>query len=346
MVVFDVIIVGAGPAGCAAAYDLGAAGKKVLLLDKENFPRKKSCAGMIPASVVKNLRYSVAPVLHRKVSRSRITLNDETSEYISETIFLASRAEFDHYCLMQTLQQGVLFKRIEGIAEIDLSCGVLIHTEEGEALRANVVIGCDGAVSAVRKILRPEVRPAYAFALEAEVPHCPHIPKEEIYFDFTAVKNSYGWICSKKDHINAGIYCRDRRHIKKADLIRFIRKYGLEEPPEISGALINIGNKTTPIAADDVLLAGDAAGFTDALTGGGIHEAVISGKCAAQAVLESQCIKPFQRYRELIRPLQLRIENKKKCADFLYARIPSEQSFAELLHRIPLSAIGGTPVEL
>ena len=332
MAAFDVIIVGAGPAGCAAAYDLGAAGKKVLLLDKKDFPRKKSCAGMIPASVVKNLRYSVAPVLQRKVSRSRIILNDTRSEYISENIFLTSREEFDHYCLVRTLQQGVLFKRIGGIAGIDLSGGVLIRTEEDEELRADVVIGCDGAISTVRKIFWPEVQPAYAFALEADVPHCPHIPQEEIYFDFTAIKNGYGWICSKKDHANIGIYCRDHRHIKKADLICFIRKYDLEESPEISGAPINIGNNATSPAADGVLLAGDAAGFTDPLTGGGIHEAVISGQCAAQAVLESHCVQSFQRYREIIRPLQRRLENKKKRADFFYARIPSEQGLVELLH--------------
>ena len=332
METFDVIVVGAGPAGCSAAYDLGAAGKKVLLLDKKEFPRKKSCAGMIPPSVVKNLRYSVAPVLHRNVSRSRIIVNDTKSEYISENIFLVSRAEFDHYCLMHTLQQGIFFKRIGGVAGIDLNNGILIHTAGGETLGTDVLIGCDGATSTVRKIVWPEVRPTYAFALEAEVPYCPHIPQDEIYFDFMAVKNGYGWICSKKNHINVGIYCRDRRHIKKADLIRFIRTHGLEEPLNFSGALINIGNNKIFPNVEGVLLAGDAAGFTDPLTGGGIHEAVISGQCAARAVLQSFNDKSSQRYLEAVRPLHQNLENKKRRADFLYARIPSNQSFLELLH--------------
>jgi len=332
MAPFDVIIVGAGPAGCAAAYDLGAGGKKVLLLDKHDFPRKKSCAGMIPLSVIKNLRYPIAPVLHRKVRQSRIIVNDATSEYISENIFLASRAEFDHYCLMRTLQQGVIFKRINGIAGIDLSGDVLIHTQEGETLRADAIIGCDGAVSTVRKILWPEVRSTYAFALEAEVPLCPHVPKDELCFDFMAVKNGYGWICSKKGHINVGIYCRDRRHIKKGDLIRFIRKYGLKEPSNISGAPINIGNNATSQAVEGVLLAGEAAGFTDPLTGGGIHEAVISGRCAAQAVLQCGDIQASQRYMELVRPLQRHIENKKISADLLYAQIPLEQGLTQLMN--------------
>ena len=53
---WDAIVVGAGPAGCAAAYDLAAAGQSVLLVDKSDFPRAKACAGGLTIKAVKALQ--------------------------------------------------------------------------------------------------------------------------------------------------------------------------------------------------------------------------------------------------------------------------------------------------
>src|ERR1700712_5394765 len=63
---FDALIVGAGPAGCAAAYDLARAGQRVLLLDKRNFPRHKACACGLTRKTLRALRYSVDPVIERE----------------------------------------------------------------------------------------------------------------------------------------------------------------------------------------------------------------------------------------------------------------------------------------
>ena len=62
-VMWDAIVVGAGPAGCAAAYDLAAAGRRVLLVDKASFPRPKACAGALTMKAVRALRYSIGPVV-------------------------------------------------------------------------------------------------------------------------------------------------------------------------------------------------------------------------------------------------------------------------------------------
>ena len=69
---WDAIVVGAGPAGCAAAYDLAAAGQSVLLVDKSDFPRLKACAGGLTIKAVKALRYSIDPVVREVVRRVRL----------------------------------------------------------------------------------------------------------------------------------------------------------------------------------------------------------------------------------------------------------------------------------
>ncbi|MFP5231991.1 MAG: FAD-dependent monooxygenase [Acidobacteriota bacterium] len=65
---FEILIVGAGPAGCAAGYDLAGAGKHVLLMDKSSFPRHKPCACGLTQKTLKALRYSVDPVIERVCS--------------------------------------------------------------------------------------------------------------------------------------------------------------------------------------------------------------------------------------------------------------------------------------
>ena len=69
---WDAMVVGAGPAGCAAAYDLAAAGLSVLLLDHKDFPRAKACAGGLTSKAVQALRYSIAPVVRKVVGRVRL----------------------------------------------------------------------------------------------------------------------------------------------------------------------------------------------------------------------------------------------------------------------------------
>src|ERR1700748_3264708 len=79
---YDILIAGAGPAGCAAAYDLARAGKRVLLIDRRTFPRPKACACGLTRKTLKALRYSVDPVVERvckEIVLQRATASSETN---------------------------------------------------------------------------------------------------------------------------------------------------------------------------------------------------------------------------------------------------------------------------
>src|SRR5579875_1385414 len=114
----DVIIVGAGPAGCAAAYDLARAGVRVLLLDKRSFPRHKACACGLTRKTLKALRYSVEPVIERACRD--VVLQEAGPAFLqgrrvadkscevrvrmrNPFCAMAVRERFDDYCLRQTL---------------------------------------------------------------------------------------------------------------------------------------------------------------------------------------------------------------------------------------------------
>ena len=121
MKLWDAIVVGGGPAGCACAYDLATRGKSVLLLDKAEFPRKKACAGGLTAKTLRALRYSVAPVVRETIQR--IVIEARGSSHIlvrspKNICVMTVREELDAYCLKKTLEAGAEFRRIGAIERI------------------------------------------------------------------------------------------------------------------------------------------------------------------------------------------------------------------------------------
>ena len=135
---WDAMVVGAGPAGCAAAYDLAAEGRSVLLLDKHDFPRPKACAGGLTSKAVQALRYSIKPVVREVVHRIRLE-DERSSSSPAQAIVLKSRepicvmtvrAELDAYCLSKTIAAGACFRKIAGVRQI-ARCGDEVHLLTG-----------------------------------------------------------------------------------------------------------------------------------------------------------------------------------------------------------------------
>ncbi len=238
---FDILIAGAGPAGCAAAYDLARAGKRVLLLDRRSFPRHKACACGLTRKTLKALRYSVDPIVER-VCREIVLQRAADGERVADKArevrvknrtpiaAMAVRERFDKFCLDQTLAAGrdggtaTLFKieAITALRELPDHIELDITTADGAlTLRAPVLIGADGSNGQVRRLARSLGRsgealspaaPADGFALEATVPYsalpaalpggdAPH----DLVFDFAPLPGGYGWLFPKGDHINIGV---------------------------------------------------------------------------------------------------------------------------------------------
>ena len=121
MKLWDAIIIGAGPAGCAAAYDLAHAGREVLLLDRAEFPRQKACAGGLTTKTVRALRYPVDSVIRQRLNYLRIERDADHSTILrhrSDYCFMTVRKELDDYCFRQTVAVGAEFRRITSVTGI------------------------------------------------------------------------------------------------------------------------------------------------------------------------------------------------------------------------------------
>ena len=215
MALWDTLIVGAGPAGCAAAFDLARAGRSVLLLDHVTFPRPKACAAGLTIKTLRALRYSVAPVTHRTIHTIRLEGPGAppaivtTRDPICVTAF---REEFDHFCLGQTLAAGAKFQQIGPITSlIQTDSGVTLTTAT-QTFEARYLLAADGANSPIRKLLHRSVpgqppEPTWltrGFALETHLPLPANAPVPDLLFDF-GIPNGYAWIFPKRDHLNVGL---------------------------------------------------------------------------------------------------------------------------------------------
>jgi geranylgeranyl reductase family protein len=204
---WDAVIVGAGPAGCAAAYDLAQAGRRVLLLDRRAFPRAKACACGLTRKTLAALRYTVEPVVervcHEIVLQPVLTDPKDRSEDVRvrnrrPIAAMAVRERFDAFCLAQTLASGsnggsVTLWKIESVTalrehathiELDITVSEGA-TRTAETIAAPLLLGADGSNGVSRRlheanrtpvpsIVAAPQEPAWysrGFALEATVPY-------------------------------------------------------------------------------------------------------------------------------------------------------------------------------
>ena len=318
---YDVIIVGAGPAGTAAAFDLLEAGARVLILEKSEFPRKKACAGGLTPKALKLYRYEIAHFLERACRRIRIRSKKDTFFDIKQNhplCYMSCRPSLDFFALNQCLARGAAFKVTKRIRAITPSeKNVQIKTDSGIFL-ADFLIGADGANSQVRHLTCAEVFEDKLRAVEVDVlvNDPDRFPME---FDFSYPQKGYFWIFPKKDHVNIGFFQYRKSTVKNSRdaLLQYaVARLGSEKLSSLKGYPICTGGGgyRPEKGARRVLLAGDAAGLVEPLMGEGIYFALKSGQLCAEAIINTRKnyrLKAHTEYARLLKALQsdLRIYN-------------------------------------
>lgn len=288
MIVWDVIIVGAGPAGCAAAYDLAKHGYQVLLVDRYQFPRTKACGGGLSMKAVAALRYSIKPVIRKVCTRMVMGYELKKTTFFQGALpvnVMTVRSELDAYCLQQTMSVGAEFRIVSGIRAVTvLDQHVIVNTDDGD-FHCRFLIGADGANSKIRRLTNGFPDCVLSFALETCLP-VPSSRPVEMEFDFGCVKSGYGWVFPKGDHLNVGLYTNAPDvKINRQELAAYAQqKCGMLPTGAVIGHHIGLGGRKYKPVSKRVFLIGDAAGLVDPLLGEGIYFAIRSGQIAAAAI--------------------------------------------------------------
>lgn len=281
---WDAIIIGAGPAGSTAARALALGGARVLLLDRQSFPRDKPCGGGVSARIFPVLpgpptaHVPCAPIEGtdwRWDGRWEVGIDTPGAGCVIR------RIDFDAWLLDEAVRAGAEFRPRALPEALEPAGGGIRLRVCGEWLSARRLIGCDGAVSWTARRLgaRPK---ALAWAMDATIPN-PVTPRPLL--DFSFGKRGYAWIFPKPGGASVGV-CSMRREGLRQTLDEFLSTLGQSPPPTPARLWpAPLGMSAVDGWGGRVLLAGDAAGAVHPSLGEGIRYAILTGLKAAESII-------------------------------------------------------------
>lgn len=295
--VLDVAIVGAGPAGGAAALALAGRGLRVGVIEKAVPPRYKTCGGGVLWRAVKRLPIEIRSTIERECRVAELVHHDPDLRFACRRehpiISMVMRDRFDHLLIASAQRAGgvELFAGTT-VREVQTTNDhVRLATSAGE-FRARFVIAADGVNSIVAKKTGRAALRDIVPAFECEATFAPEVMApwlEAARFDFGLVPAGYGWVFPKAVHLSIGVGTTRRG---AANLPEFYERYlarlgfGAALHEERHGYMIPCRPRADLFALPRILFVGDAAGLADPVTAEGISAGIISGQLAAQAIVE------------------------------------------------------------
>lgn len=312
---FDVIVVGAGPAGGMAAWELGRAGARTLVLEAMTLPRPKPCGGALSPGVTKIYPGDLPGQIESQPTRIKSLMNfSQEKNWRTNSIRFVDRARFDAYLVQQALNFGSHVILRDGCAvrsAEEQADGVTLVTDSGERVKARYLVAADGPTSRVARSLGLGGKRLLGAAMDAEVDvidaaferECGHAT-----FNYFCIKNGYGWIFPKKDgRLTCGVGSWRARHRVAQSMNQFLERSF--HPSEIlscsiRGHAIPLYVREQVIFSQRVCLAGDAANLVDPIMGEGIRFALHSGALAGREIvaqLSSPTAAGLRGYQEAVR---------------------------------------------
>jgi geranylgeranyl reductase family protein len=290
---WDVVVVGAGPAGSSAARAAAERGLRVLLVDRATFPRYKTCGGGITGWSRRELPSSVLACFDDEIIRLGLGRDARDRRWIQADepfLGMVRRETFDQALVDAAVAAGAEFRdgiAVRGIAEDAEGVHLRVSgdgTGTGE-LHADLVIGADGTGGRTAGYVGVRYG-GTDLGLEVELAAPGHDWGGTALFDWGPDAGSYAWLFPKVDTLTVGVIQRtgvpDRT---RAYLDRWLGQLGLTDAQRLhdSGHLTRWRTRGSPLRRGRVLVAGDAAGLLEPWTREGISFALRSGRMAGEA---------------------------------------------------------------
>jgi geranylgeranyl reductase family protein len=298
---YDVIVVGQGPAGSTASYHLAQKGLKVLGLDKATFPRCKPCGGCISKKAERILDFDIKEVLEDTVYGATLTYRYERAlEYTFDRPIAANtrRVRFDHLLVERAKAAGAEVLEGRQVEKVDGLNGkakdpVTVLCKTGEVLEGKLVVLADGAAG---KLTRGHFHTNNTDRLLSITAEVPYEGSDElsgkIYIDFGCVPHGYAWIFPKKGLISIGVAgdTRNTGGSMREIFNTFVKKHPMLKNVEVerpdAWTLPTFYTGEPVMVNGRALLVGDAGGLVDRFLGEGIYTAVKSAQIAASVIYD------------------------------------------------------------
>ncbi|PIP27920.1 MAG: hypothetical protein COX29_03915 [Candidatus Moranbacteria bacterium CG23_combo_of_CG06-09_8_20_14_all_35_22] len=283
---YDIIIIGAGPAGLNAAKILGDAGRRVLLLEKNAEIGPKICAGGLTRKSVRYLNLPQEIIDH---TYNEIIFNSlhfrSTIKFAENFFYTVDRKKLGQWQLGKINRNFVDVRTETHIIRIEKD---FVVTKENEKIKFNYLIGADGSNSIVRRHLKIKTRLA-GIAIQYKIPR-GNFNDFEIFMRSEFFKAWYAWIFPHKDYVSIG-YGYPQKIFSPLKAQQKFEKWAKEKNIDLKNSvreafLINCDYRGFRFG--NIFLSGDATGIADGYTGEGIYQALVSGEDIAKIILDKK----------------------------------------------------------
>ncbi len=309
---FDVLVLGAGPAGTACALALKDAGLRVALLDKSTFPRDKICGDAIPAPAIRALHTldpNYVAELRKLTRKSRISHSRVVAPKGIEASFdwqleayNIPRLDFDKY-LLDLVEKSTNTQVLCGVMIDDVSLvdDEVVLRSGNELFKGKIVVACDGAHSIIAKKLAGFTMDRNHFCGAVRI-YFRDIdgsdPARNEFFFSRKMMPGYFWLFPVADNLyNVGFGMLSKTISKRKINLEKALFDVIDEFPELKRRFVHakavstaqgmglpVGTRRLRLSGERFLLCGDAASLIDPISGAGIDTAMLSGIMAAEHI--------------------------------------------------------------
>jgi geranylgeranyl reductase family protein len=288
---YDIVVIGAGPAGSSAAQAAAQRGAKVLLIDRrQRIGIPVQCAEFVPQSICRHVSFSSTCVV-QEVEEMVTHLPDGARYEMKSPGSMLDRSLFDKELVASAVLAGAKIS-IETKA-VGLSAGGLAveRGSEKEVIQSKIFIGADGVHSAIARFVgQPSLKTIVALQYEVVMPEPQN--QVDVYFH-KDYEGGYAWFFPKGRTANAGVgvVLSKTAQLPRllGDFLNVLKKskklIGAEIVSRTGGSIPCEPNRKTFL--DNVLLLGDAAGHAHPITGAGILNAIVGGEIAGRIAAEA-----------------------------------------------------------
>lgn len=285
----DVLVLGLGPAGASAAAEAARRGCKVIAADRKREPgRPVQCAEFVPFMIgmdVGDLARSARQRIH-----AMATFVEDDAPDMKENFpgHMLDRAEFDAALVGEASRAGAQCRF--GVSVRRLGGGGRVELSDGRAIRARVIVGAEGPRSLAGRAIgrvNTELVETRQITVSLRQAHSA----TDIFLS-AGMPGGYGWLFPKRAVANLGAGVHPAHASRLKQIVARLHAGLIEEGRvgreilALTGGAIPVGGMLKPrgmLGDTAVLLAGDAAGLTNPVTGAGIAAAVHSGRLAGEA---------------------------------------------------------------